>query len=788
MNFLFAWHPIKPLVIIFEDLHWADLTTIEFLKSHFRLVLENPILFINVFRPDYKETSERIMKITQDRYAPVTVNIKLNPLTEEDCEGMIHNLLKISGFPLQVKDQIINRTGGNPFFIEEIIRSFIDEGIIVVHHNRFEVTGKIKSVEIPATINEVIMSRVDRLDEDSRSLLKTASVIGRSFYYRILTKMVAMGQDLDDRLAKMEEIQLITKHKKNEELAYLFKHALAQEATYQSILLKKRKDLHLKTAHTIEKIFSDRLSEFYGILAWHYSKGEDFKNAEEYLLKAGEEAMRTSASTEAINYFREALALYSNEYGETADWEKIANMEKNIGIALYNKGRFGEALPYFDSVLSYYGANAKHDKLGTVMAVISGLFHLLVALFLTSLKWRRIPTSKDNELNSLLQFQLGCTGFVASDRMLFLSARFIKRMTCFNLSKSENGIEGLCLSTVFLSYAGVSFALHKKLLDNIREKVNQQSIVERMAYEFTSIINYRMEGHYASYRYDNVLVEDAFGIGYLQNTSYYLIFSFFIELGQGNFSHSEKRIEKLEEMAKLFDNETVEGWLFMARAKLWGKQRKLNQALIEAEKFIQFCKKVDDKSQLLWAYATNAYIKLLMGDVEVAEQSMEQVNQADGGQNVFKTTKILNQLLIHLYHFEKAVHDQKEAQKKIYSKKLKFISKAALNIASKIADDRIEIMKGIGLYGWLSGKHHRALKWWAKGIAEGERLNAKPELARLYFEAGKRMTREKGKALKLNGLNSEELLKRAEEIFGEIDLEEDLRELHKFKILQSKGY
>jgi tetratricopeptide (TPR) repeat protein len=500
--------------------------------------------------------------------------------------------------------------------------------------------------------------------------------------------------------------------------------------------------------------------------------------------------MRTSASSEAINYFQEALNLYRNQNGETSDWGKIANMEKNIGIALYNKGRFSEALRYFDSVLSLYGIHAKNNHIGTVVAIMSGLFHLLVALYLPSLKWRKIPSPKANELNGLLRFQLGCTGFVDSDRMLFLSARFIKRMTGFNLSKSENGIEDFCLSTMFLSYAGVSFALHRKLLGNIQEKVNKESTIEKMAYEFTRIANYRMEGNYTSYRYDHLLVEDAFRIGYLQNTSYYLIFSFFIELSQGNFSFADQRIKKLEEMAKLFDNETVEGWLFMARSKLWSKRRKLNQARIEAEKFIQFCKKVEDKSQLLWGYATKGYIQFLIGDIEGAEESMEQVSQTAGAEllNVFKTTQILNQLLIHLHHFEKAIKEKISTQKKVYGQKLKVTLKAATNIALKIADDRIEIMKCIGLYHWLNGKSHRALKWWRKGIVEGERLNAKPELARLYFEAGKRMSRDKGKVLNLNGLNAEELLKRSEEIFVKIDLEEDLRDLNEYRIVHVNQY
>ena len=398
----------RPLLILLEDLHWIDQTSLLFLESLFRISTEHPILFINVFRPGYESTGGRLLKTIEDRYASIAKHIMLKPLSEDDCEDMINNLLNIPDFPVEVKDQMAKRTGGNPFFIEEIIRSFIDEGIIVVKNDRFELTRKIDAVIIPGTINEVIMSRIDRLDEKSRSLLKVASVIGRSFYYKILKHMTTLENQLDHHLKYMEEIQLILKQSSEEELTYLFKHALAQEATYESILLKKRKELHLKTASAIEEIFPDNISEFYGILSWHYSKAENFQKAEEYLLKAGEGAMRTSASSEAIHYYREALRLYSMQSGGNADKEKIAVMEQNIGIAYLNKGQFIEALQYFDRVLAFHGIRNQSGKLNLLIAMISGIFHLSIAYFTPFLKWNRIPTSLENRINSILGYQLIC--------------------------------------------------------------------------------------------------------------------------------------------------------------------------------------------------------------------------------------------------------------------------------------------------------------------------------------------------------------------------------------------
>jgi predicted ATPase len=144
---------------------------------------------------------------------------------------------------------------------------------------------------IPHTINDVLMARIDRLEEETRNLVKIASVIGRNFFHRILAEVARTVEDIDDRLSYLKEIQLIRERRRMEEVEYLFKHALAQEAAYESILVQKRKELHLKTADSIEKIFNERLHEFYGMLALHYSRGENIDKSEEYMIKAGDVAI-----------------------------------------------------------------------------------------------------------------------------------------------------------------------------------------------------------------------------------------------------------------------------------------------------------------------------------------------------------------------------------------------------------------------------------------------------------------------------------------------------------------
>ena len=249
---------VRPMVIYLEDFHWVDTSSLELVKALFRLVEEYRILFIIVFRPGYTDTGERITAFIQENYPTNWTKIELEPLKESDSEQLLSNLLQIKSFPHQLREQILKRAGGNPFFIEEVVRSLINEGAVVLEKGEYRITEKIKNIVIPQSIHALIMARIDRLDEETRNLVRVASVIGRNFFYRILTEVAGHIEEVDRRLDYLKEIQLIREQKRMGELEYLFKHALTQEMAYESILIQRRKELHLRVARSIEKVFNER--------------------------------------------------------------------------------------------------------------------------------------------------------------------------------------------------------------------------------------------------------------------------------------------------------------------------------------------------------------------------------------------------------------------------------------------------------------------------------------------------------------------------------------------------
>ena len=378
---------IIPTVIVIEDLHWADTSSLILIDALYRLACTQKVVFINVFRPGYWNDGDKTPANLKNRVTEILpVELVLEPLNSQSSESLINNMLNIKGLHHGVKTQIIERSGGNPFFIEEVVRALIDDGAVVLKNGVFEVTDKIHSVVIPPTINDVLMARIDRLDEESRNVVKVASVIGRSFFYRILADVASRVESLDEKLEYLKQIQLIRERIQMNELEYLFKHALAQEAAYESNLLQQRKQLHQKVAESIERLFSERLHEFYGILAMHYSRADNLEKAEEYMTKAGEEALRSSSSSEALHYYQEGLRLYLERYGNTADPEKIAKFEKNIGIALFNRSQWDRSIEYLEKVLDRLGAPVPKTNLSGAMRLVCDFVVVLKTLYFPSRK------------------------------------------------------------------------------------------------------------------------------------------------------------------------------------------------------------------------------------------------------------------------------------------------------------------------------------------------------------------------------------------------------------------
>jgi class 3 adenylate cyclase/tetratricopeptide (TPR) repeat protein len=299
----------QPLLLILEDLHWADDLSLDLISLLMDEIAHTPLMLLCVYRPEkehrVRQLSDQANRKCLDRYAEIV----LKPLTSFESRQLVEELLTIENLPENVRDTILKKSEGNPFFIEEVIRSLIEQGMIYHEDEHWKAKSEITDINVPDTIQSVVLSRVDRLQAEAKCVLQCASVIGRLFRYRLLEHLTRQERDLYKYLNEFAERDLIHEERTVPELEYAFKHAFTQEATYQGILEQRRKEFHRQIAQGIEFMYQERLEEYYEELAQHYSKSDDVEKTIEYLLKAGNKAQSMFANEYAIHCFKQAISL-----------------------------------------------------------------------------------------------------------------------------------------------------------------------------------------------------------------------------------------------------------------------------------------------------------------------------------------------------------------------------------------------------------------------------------------------------------------------------------------------
>jgi class 3 adenylate cyclase/predicted ATPase len=295
----------QPLVLVFEDLHWLDTETQAFLAVLSESLATAKILLLVNYRPEYHHDWGNKTYYTQ---------LRLDPLGRAEAEEMLTALLKEKGAAQQaasLRSFILDKTEGNPFFMEEIVQKLAEQGALTP--DAVGTTGRSPlpaHIHIPPTVQAVLASRIDRLPAAEKAFLQTLAVIGKEFSFSLLKQATNQPEDeLHRFLSHLQTAEFIYEQPAFPEPEYVFKHALTQEVAYNSVLHERRKTLHERVAQAIEAQFHARLEDRYGDLAHHYSRSGNTQKAINYLHRAGQQAVERSANVEAIKHLNEALEL-----------------------------------------------------------------------------------------------------------------------------------------------------------------------------------------------------------------------------------------------------------------------------------------------------------------------------------------------------------------------------------------------------------------------------------------------------------------------------------------------
>ena len=341
-----GWRAIAshtPMVMVCDDLHWADPASVELLQHLFQLAEEAPILFLCAFRPERQSPAWKVKQYAEAEFPHRYTEIGLKPLSEEDSDTLVGKLLTIADLLAELRKLILQKAEGNPFFVEEEVRTLMESGAVVSDDNgmRWRAAARVEDIAIPDSLQSLLVSRIDRLEEEARRTLQMASVIGRNFYHRVLQNISDTSVELDRQLSTLQRVELIREEARLLEHEFMFRHELTRDAAYSSILRRSRREFHLRVGETIESLFPDRLQEEAHRLAHHFREAGDNERALKYCIMAGDAAARLYANNEAASHYARALEIAKKT---DAPQEQLIYLYARLGRALELAGRQQEAL------------------------------------------------------------------------------------------------------------------------------------------------------------------------------------------------------------------------------------------------------------------------------------------------------------------------------------------------------------------------------------------------------------------------------------------------------------
>ena len=338
-----------PVCVVLEDLHWADATSLQLLERLLEDTEASPLLLVLSTRPERDHASWRVKETAARERPHRTREIALEALSGDAGRELLHALVGAGTLPDDMERRILEPAEGNPFFLEEIVRSLADAGALVPEDEGLRFDHEV-AVEIPPTVEKVILARIDRLQPDAHAALMAASVLGRQFGLPLLEAVSGGDGAVRGSLTELQRLDLVRESRRWPEPEFRFKHALIQEAAYRTLVSAQRTRLHRKAADWLEASYAGREDEVAGLLAHHWLAAEDEDKAVVYLSRAGDRARQEYALDEAIGHYRELLPILERR-GER---QEVAHVLFKLALALHVSLRFAEANETYQRAFGFW--------------------------------------------------------------------------------------------------------------------------------------------------------------------------------------------------------------------------------------------------------------------------------------------------------------------------------------------------------------------------------------------------------------------------------------------------
>jgi class 3 adenylate cyclase/tetratricopeptide (TPR) repeat protein len=360
---------VQPLLLVFEDLHWIDAETQALLDSLVESLPTARLLLLVNYRPEYQHAWGSKTYYTQ---------LRLDPLPPASADEFLHALLGDDPSLEPLKRLLIARTEGNPFFLEESVRTLVETGVLGGQPGAYGLAKSLDSLQVPATVHAVLAARIDRLPAEDKRLLQTAAVIGTEVPFPLLQAIAELPENTLHRgLAHLQAAEFLYEMRLFPEREYTFKHALTHEVAYSGLLQDRRRVLHAHIVEALERLAPDRLVEQVERLAHHALRGEVWDKALAYFRQAGEKAMARPAYREAVGYFEQALSALPHLPEQRHTREQAVDLRLVLREALLPSGDYGHILALLREAESLVTALNDPRRLGWILYSLSHHFFIM---------------------------------------------------------------------------------------------------------------------------------------------------------------------------------------------------------------------------------------------------------------------------------------------------------------------------------------------------------------------------------------------------------------------------
>jgi class 3 adenylate cyclase/tetratricopeptide (TPR) repeat protein len=352
----------QPLLLVFEDLHWIDAETQGLLDSLIGGLPTARVLLLVNYRPEYQHGWGSRTFYTQ---------LRLDPLPPEGAEALLHALLGDDATLRPLPPLLIERTEGNPFFLEESVRTLVETKVLIGERGAYRLATALPSIQVPTTVQAILAARIDRLPAEEKRLLQTASVIGTDVAFSLLQAVADLPEEgLRRGLAHLQAAEFLYETRLFPDLEYTFKHALTHEVAYQELLHDRQRALHARITEAIERLAPERVTEQAEQLAHHALRGELWEKAVAYLRQVGLRAMARGANREAIVHLEQALGALRRlpESRETTELTIDLHIDlRNALLPLGDLARIGDHLREADGLARTLGDPHRLARITTFM-------------------------------------------------------------------------------------------------------------------------------------------------------------------------------------------------------------------------------------------------------------------------------------------------------------------------------------------------------------------------------------------------------------------------------------